>query len=94
MANMINGIIKITLETIKKDPTLFRAINNPNRLKILEILEKAKKPLNILDISKHLAISYKSTYLNVQILANAKLVKLDKDSKASGQAVTVKLLRK
>ena len=65
---------------------------NPNRKKILRILEHSKKPLNIRDIHKKIGVGYKSTYNHIQILNKLGLVKLRKDDKASGKAVTIEYI--
>lgn len=62
---------------------------NPNRKKILKILQRAKKPMNILQVKKKMDLSYKGTYNHIQKLADVGLVKLNKNDRASGQAVTV-----
>lgn len=71
---------------------IMKAINNSNRKKILDILEKSKKQLNIREIAQKLPISYKSTYNNIQVLEEVGLVKLKKNPQASGQAVIVEYI--
>lgn len=86
----IEDILPVALSMIVEGTKYAYAMKNPNRKKIIEILNK-NGSMNIRDISKKLSISYKSTYMNVQRLEKDKIVKLSKDRFASGQAVTVSL---
>lgn len=86
----IEEVLPVALSLVVTGIKYSEALKNPNRKKIIEILEK-NAPLNILDISKKLDISYKSTYMNIQKLEKEGIVELSKNPLASGQAVSVSL---
>lgn len=79
----------------KKQIKLIPILENPNRQKIIQILEKEKTPLNIREIWKKMGgeegISYKSIYKNIQSLKQIGWVKLKKQPGFSGQAVLVEI---
>lgn len=101
---VMNGLVEIAdfYERILRDQQILqrimapmlKAINNPNRKRILQMLllaRKQKRRLTITDIHKKLGIAYKNTHSNVEILRKAGFVKLLKNPNAPGQAVTVEL---
>ena len=57
-------------------PKLFSALQNPIRLKILEILSETKRPLHIAAVSRQLAIDYAALYRHVEILQEIGLLEV------------------
>lgn len=54
--------------------TLYRGLGNPNRLRILKLLNKTDK-LSVSELAEELGISLKNTSRNLAILNNLDLVK-------------------
>lgn len=73
--------------------SLNNCLKHPTRLKIIDLIKKVDKPLNIRDIWKRLnkdqKIPYKTVYKHTLILEDYGLVKLTQDLSSSGQAKTV-----
>ena len=92
MTSNYSDALEVLNKLSKGNPNILSAFNNPNRIRIMKILEGAKQPLNIREISQKLNLSYPSTHKHIQKLAGAGLVKLKKDDNATGQAVSVEIV--
>lgn len=61
-------------EEIKKASSIFKALSNDIRIKMLVMVAETKKPLHIKGIARNLKIDYATTYRHVQALKKADLV--------------------
>lgn len=61
---------------LKQWATIFRGLGNPNRLRILKIIENDKN-LSVSDLSTKLRITLKNTSRNLGILLNLDLVEFE-----------------
>lgn len=89
MANLIDGIMELS----KKSYKFGLALSSENRLKILDWLNKHPEPITMRKLYEKIGgndfMSYKSFYKNMIALKEADIVGLNKDKRATGQAVTV-----
>jgi len=56
--------------------TIFSALGNPIRLKILTIISETKRPLHIKAVAQTLQMDYAAVYRHVEILKKAGLVQI------------------
>jgi len=56
--------------------TIFSALGNPTRLKILSIISETKRPLHIKAVAKTLQMDYAAVYRHIDILKKAGLVQI------------------
>jgi len=77
-------------EGILRTHTLIKTIEKPNKVEILELLEK-QNGLNITQIANHVGIAYKNTFRLVKKLASDGFIELSKNEKVRGKEVIVKL---
>lgn len=61
---------------LKEWATIFGALSNQNRLKILKFLDQ-KNPMSVTELADELAISFKNTSRNLRILLNLNLVEYE-----------------
>jgi len=56
--------------------SIFSALSNPIRLKILSIISETKRPLHIKAVAKTLQMDYAAVYRHIDILKKAGLVQI------------------
>lgn len=56
--------------------SIFNALANPTRLKILSIISETKRPLHIKAIAKTLEMDYAAIYRHVEVLKKAGLIQI------------------
>lgn len=56
--------------------TVFSALSNPTRLKILFIISETKRPLHIKAVAKALKMDYAAVYRHVGVLKKANLLEV------------------
>ena len=68
--------ILLTEEEIDHVSTVFSALSNPTRLKILFVISETKRPLHIKAVAEILRIDYAAIYRHVGVLKNANLLEV------------------
>ncbi len=63
-------------EDLKSASTLFVALGNPVRLRILLMLMESKKPLHITAVATNLKMDYGGVYRHVEVLEAAGLIQV------------------
>jgi DNA-binding transcriptional ArsR family regulator len=63
-------------EELKSASTLFVALGNPVRLRILLMLMDNKKPLHIMGVASNLKMDYGRVYRHVEVLEAAGLIQV------------------
>ena len=63
-------------EEINNVSTVFNALSNPTRLKILLIISETKRPLHIKAIAKILKMNYAAVYRHVEVLKKTNLLQV------------------
>ncbi len=63
-------------EEINHASTIFSALSNPTRLKILSIVSETKRPLHIKAIARTLRMDYAAIYRHVAVLKEANLLQI------------------
>jgi len=56
--------------------TIFAALSNPTRLKILSIISETKRPLHIKAVAKILKMDYAAVYRHIAVLKKANLLQI------------------
>jgi len=56
--------------------TIFAALSNPTRLKILSIISETKRPLHIKVVAKILKMDYAAVYRHIAVLKKANLLQI------------------
>jgi DNA-binding transcriptional ArsR family regulator len=56
--------------------TIFAALSNPTRLKILSIITETQRPLHIKAVAKTLKIDYAAIYRHITVLKKANLLQI------------------
>lgn len=56
--------------------TIFSALGNPTRLKILSIISETKRPLHIKAVAKTLQMDYAGVYRHINVLKEAGLLQI------------------
>jgi len=67
-----------TLDEVEQEhlSTIFQALGNPIRLKILSIINETKRPLHIKAVAKTLQMDYAAVYRHIDILKKAGLIQI------------------
>ena len=63
-------------EDLKSASTMFGALGNPVRLRILLMLMDSKKPLHITAVASNLKMDYGGVYRHVEVLRDAGLIQI------------------
>lgn len=63
-------------EEVDRVSTLFSALSNPVRLKILLTISETKRPLHIKAVAKILKMDYAAVYRHVEVLKGAGLLQV------------------
>ena len=63
-------------DTITKSATVFTALGNESRLRILLMLAETDRPLHIKAVARQLGLDYGAIYRHVEILEKANLIKI------------------
>jgi DNA-binding transcriptional ArsR family regulator len=63
-------------EEINQLSTVFSALGNPIRLKILLIISETKRPLHIKAVAKILKMNYAAVYRHVEVLKKTNLLQV------------------
>ena len=63
-------------EDLKSASTMFGALGNPVRLRILLMLMDSKKPLHITAVASNLKMDYGAVYRHVEVLRDAGLIQV------------------
>ena len=63
-------------DTLSKSATVFTALSNVSRLKILLMLSETDRPLHIKAVARQLKLDYGTIYRHVEILERANLIKI------------------
>jgi len=63
-------------EDLKSASTMFGALGNPVRLRILLMLMDSKKPLHITAVASNLKMDYGGVYRHVEVLRDAGLIQV------------------
>ena len=63
-------------EEINRVSTVFSALSNPIRLKILVIISETKRPLHIKAVAKILKMDYAAVYRHVEVLKKTNLLQV------------------
>jgi len=71
---MVNKLL--TEEEIANISTIFRALSNPTRLKILLNVSETKRPLHIKAVAEILKVDYAAVYRHVEILKRANFLEV------------------
>jgi len=56
--------------------TLFAALSNPTRLRILSIISETKRPLHIKAVAQKLKMDYAAIYRHIAVLKKASLLQI------------------
>jgi len=65
-----------TEDETKHLSSIFSALGNPVRLKILSMINETKRPLHIKAVAKTLQMDYAAVYRHVQVLKEAGLLQI------------------
>ena len=65
-----------TSDDLKSVSTMFAALGNPVRIRILLMLMDSKKPLHITAVASNLKMDYGGVYRHVEVLRNAGLLQV------------------
>ena len=63
-------------ESLEETSSVFKALGNPTRLRILTLVSTAGRPLHIKGVSRHLTMDYAAVYRHVRILEAVGLLKI------------------